>query len=93
MTAKHFILMKRCVPTNIDPSFLALSASNQYENQLNLEIEQLEREFLMLMLERGLKDDKLEKFGEEKEIEGCEILKEKKLEQKFLDLMLEIDKF
>ncbi|XWS18585.1 hypothetical protein CRYUN_Cryun32bG0057400 [Craigia yunnanensis] len=66
---------------------------NQYENQLNLEIEQLEREFLMLMLENGLKDDKLEKFGEEKEIEGCEILKEKKLEQKFLDLMLEIDKF
>ena len=31
----------------------------------------------MLMLEKGLKDDKLEKFGEEKEIEGCEILKEK----------------
>ena len=29
------------------------------------------------MLEKGLKDDKLEKFGEEKEIEGCEILKEK----------------
>ncbi|WRX26408.1 hypothetical protein QQP08_018895 [Theobroma cacao] len=70
---------------------------NQGESQLNREIEQLERKVLMLMLEKGLKDDKLEKFGVEEEIEKCEVLKEKKSEQKFLDLTLEIgesdDKF
>ncbi|XVE88310.1 hypothetical protein DITRI_Ditri19aG0059700 [Diplodiscus trichospermus] len=70
---------------------------NQDENQLNFEIEKLERKCLMLMLEKGLKDYKLDKYGEEKEIEGCEILKQKKSEQMFLDLMLEIgetnDKF
>ncbi|XVE51541.1 hypothetical protein DITRI_Ditri02bG0050200 [Diplodiscus trichospermus] len=66
---------------------------NQGENQLNREIEQLERKFRNLMLDKGLEDDKLEseKFGEEKETEGCKALKEKKLEQVF-NLILDIGK-
>ncbi|KAH1066200.1 hypothetical protein J1N35_031187 [Gossypium stocksii] len=65
---------------------------NQREVQLTREIEQLERKVLMSMLQKGFNDDELEKFGEVKEIKGCEVLKEKKLEQEFLDLMLEIGK-
>lgn len=52
---------------------------NNGENQLNREIEQLERKFLM-MLEQGLNDDELRKFGEENGIKGCDGLKEKRLE-------------
>ncbi|XVF25539.1 hypothetical protein REPUB_Repub13aG0220900 [Reevesia pubescens] len=70
---------------------------SQGENQLNLEIEQLERKVLMFMVEKGLKDDDLENFREENEIEGCEVLKDMESDQKFLDLMLEMgendDKF
>ncbi|OMO93906.1 hypothetical protein CCACVL1_06268 [Corchorus capsularis] len=63
---------------------------NEDENELNREIEELERRVLMLMLENGFKDDKLEKYGDKKQIEEYEDLKEKKLKRKFLDLMLEI---
>ncbi|KAG4199508.1 hypothetical protein ERO13_A05G151400v2 [Gossypium hirsutum] len=69
-----------------------IEAFNQREVQLTREIEQLERKVLMSMLQKGFNDDELEKFGEVKEIKGCEVLKEKKLEQEFLDLVLEIGK-
>lgn len=49
---------------------------NKGENQLNLEIEELERKVVMLMLAKGLKGDKLDKFGEGK---GVEVLKAMKL--------------
>ncbi|PPS00555.1 hypothetical protein GOBAR_AA20114 [Gossypium barbadense] len=69
-----------------------IEAFNQREVQLTREMEQLERKVLMSMLQKGFNDDELEKFGEVKEIKGCEVLKEKKLEQEFLDLVLEIGK-
>ncbi|KAA3479023.1 hypothetical protein EPI10_019580 [Gossypium australe] len=49
---------------------------NKGENQLNLEIEELERKVVMLMLAKGLKGDKLDKSGEGK---GVEVLKAMKL--------------
>lgn len=69
-----------------------LEEFNQREIQLTREIEQLERKVLMSMLQKGFNDDELEEFEEVKEIKGCEVLKKKKLEQEFLDLLLEIGK-
>ncbi|KAK5792284.1 hypothetical protein PVK06_033398 [Gossypium arboreum] len=56
---------------------------NKGENQLNLEIEELERKVVMLMLAKGLKGDKLDKSGERK---GVEVLKAVKLNYKWKDL-------
>ncbi|XVF87229.1 hypothetical protein PTKIN_Ptkin18bG0101900 [Pterospermum kingtungense] len=68
---------------------------NQGESQLNREIEQLERKFLMLMVEKGLEDDELGKFGEEEEIQGCEVLDSEseigEISDKFKDLGIGIE--
>ncbi|KAK8678133.1 hypothetical protein V6N13_143644 [Hibiscus sabdariffa] len=64
---------------------------NLREIQLTREIEQLERKLLMSILQKGFEDE-VDKFEEVKGIEQREFLKEKKLEQEFADLMLEIGK-
>ncbi|XP_039049206.1 uncharacterized protein LOC120190149 [Hibiscus syriacus] len=65
---------------------------NQCEIQLTHETEQLERKVLMSILQKRFEDDEVEKFREVKEIEGYEFSKGKKLEQDFVDLMLQIGK-
>ncbi|KAK8692528.1 hypothetical protein V6N13_075987 [Hibiscus sabdariffa] len=63
---------------------------NLREIQLTREIEQLERKLLMSILQKGFEDE-VDKFAQVKGIER-EFLKEKKWEQEFADLLLEIGK-
>ncbi|GMI77721.1 hypothetical protein HRI_001441400 [Hibiscus trionum] len=55
--------------------------SDNGDNQLNLEIETLERKVLMMMIAKGLKGDELGKFADDEEI-----LKAMKLKDKLKDL-------